>query len=68
MVWRTIFSVGNAKWNFLSQRLKRFASFGTFVNGMCSACNSIPKIDFFLLKLQRRSDSWGDSAGLKSFC
>lgn len=31
------------------------------MNGMCSACNSIPKIDSFRLKLQRRSDSRGDS-------
>ena len=31
------------------------------MNGMCSACNSIPKIDSFRLKLQRRSDSRSDS-------
>ena len=31
------------------------------MNGMCSACNSIPKIDSFRLKLQRRGDSRGDS-------
>ena len=46
---------------FRHKNCKRFASFGTFVNGMCSACNSIPKIDSFRLKLQRRSDSRGDS-------
>lgn len=46
---------------FRHKNCKRFASFGTFLNGMCSACNSIPKIDSFRLKLQRRSDSRGDS-------
>ena len=46
---------------FCHKDCKRFASFGTFVDGMCSACNSIPKIDSFWLKLQRRSDSRGDS-------
>ena len=30
------------------------------MNSMCSACNSIPKIDSFRLKLQRRSDSRDD--------
>ena len=30
------------------------------MNSMCSACNSIPKIDSFRLKLQRQSDSRGD--------
>lgn len=55
------FQSGTRKGTFCHKDCKKFASFGTFVNGMCSACNSIPKIDSFRLKLQRRSDSWGDS-------
>ena len=55
------FQSGTKNGTFHHKYCKMFASFGTFVNGMCSACNSILKIDSFQLKLQIRSDSLGDS-------
>jgi len=45
------FQLKTVNGTFRHKDCKRFASFGTFVNCMCSACNSIPKIYSLRLKL-----------------
>ena len=51
------FQSGTITGTFRHRDCRRFGSIGTFVNSICSACHSIPKIDSFRLKLQRRTDS-----------
>lgn len=51
------FQSGTITGTFRHRDCRRFASAGTFVNSICSACYSIPRIDSFRLKLHRRTDS-----------
>ncbi|CAH3193254.1 unnamed protein product [Porites evermanni] len=51
------FQSGTITGSFRHGDCRRFGSIGTFVNSICSACHSIPKIDSFRLKLQRHTDS-----------
>lgn len=51
------FQSGTITGTFCHRDCRRFASAGKFVNSICSACYSIPRIDSFRLKLQRRTDS-----------
>ena len=49
------FQSGTITGTFRHRDCRRFGSIGTFVNSICSACHSIPKIDSFRLKLQRHT-------------
>lgn len=51
------FQSGTITGTFRHGDCRQFGSIGTFVNSICSACHSIPKIDSFRLKLQRHTDS-----------
>ena len=51
------FQSGTITGTFRHKDCKRFGSIGSFVNSICSSCNSIPKTDSFRLRLQRRTES-----------
>ena len=61
------FQSGTITGTFRHRDCRRFGSIGTFVNSICSACQSIPKIDSFRSKLQRHTNSTVQDSSTTNF-